>query len=143
VSRAVAAALLLGYLLVWALAPARAAPRALLLDLALGCCAMVQVVGFNLKAQFIVLLLPAWLAATLAWQGRARAPRALLAVAGALFLLSQPGLVGRAASNWLLAYSSMTLGTLLLAAVLTLQRFAVTPPPSAARAAAPAAETAP
>ena len=141
ISRMVAALLLLGYLLVWALAPARAAPQALLLDLALGCCAMVQVVGFNLKAQFIVLLLPAWLAATLARQNNARAPRVLLAVAGALFLLSQPGLVGRTASNWLLAYSSMTLGTLLLAAALVLQRFAVTPPPSASRIAAPAPGT--
>jgi glycosyl transferase family 87 len=142
-SRIAAALLLLGYLLVWVLAPARAAPRALLLDLALGCCAMVQVVGFNLKAQFIVLLLPAWLAATLAGQQPARAPRVLLAVAGVLFLLSQPGLVGRTASNWLLACSSMTLGTLLLAAALVLQRFAVTPPPSVVRTAAPAPGTAP
>lgn len=142
VSRTVAALLLLGYLLVWAFAPARASPRALLLDLALGCCAMVQMVGFNLKAQFVVLLLPAWLAVTLAMQSRARAPLALLAAAGALFLVSQPGLVGRAASNWLLAYSSMTLGTLLLAATLVLQRFAVTPPPSAAQSAATGAGTA-
>lgn len=143
VSRTAAAVLLLGYLLVWALAPARAAPQALLLDLALGCCAMVQVVGFNLKAQFIVLLLPAWLAATLAVERRARAPRVLLAVAGALYLVSQPGLVGRTASNWVLACSSMTLGTLLLAVALALQRFAVTPPPSAARTDAPAPGTAP
>jgi hypothetical protein len=142
VSRTVAAALLLGYLLVWALAPGRAAPQALLLDLALGCCALVQVVGFNLKAQFIVLLLPAWLAATLAGGRRARAPRLLLAVAGALFLVSQPGLVGRTASNWLLAYSSMAFGTLLLTVALAIQRFAVTPPPSAARTASPAAGTA-
>ena len=143
VSRATAGLILFGYLLVWAIAPARAAPRALLLDLALGCCAMVQVVGFNLKAQFIVLLLPAWLATTLAWQQRARAPRRLLKLAGVLFLLSQPGLVGRTISNWLLAYSAMTLGTLCLAATLVAQRFAVTPPPSAARTAAPAAGTAP
>ena len=142
VSRALAAAILLGYLLVWVLAPARAAPKALLLDLALGCCAIVQVVGFNLKAQFIVLLLPAWLAATLAWQGNARAPRVLLAVAGALFLLSQPGVVGRVASNWLLAYSSMTLGTLLLSVVLARQRFAVMPPPSDGRSVAPVSGTA-
>jgi hypothetical protein len=142
VSRAVALALLLGYLAVWALAPSRAAPLSLLLDLSLGCCALVQVVGFNLKAQFVVLLLPAWLAATLAVQQPARAPRVLLAVAGALFLLSQPGLVGRTASNLLLAYSSMTLGTLLLAVVLVLQRFSVTPPPSAAPVAAPIQETA-
>lgn len=138
VSRAVAGAILLGYLLVWALAPARAAPRALLVDLALACCAMVQVVGFNLKAQFVVLALPAWLATTLAAESRARAPRVLLAAAGALLLGSQPGLVGRAASDWLLACSAMTLGTLLLAVALALQRFALTPPPSAAPAGAPA-----
>jgi hypothetical protein len=143
VSRALAAAILLGYLLVWALAPARAEPEALLLDLSLGCCAMVEVVGFNLKAQFIVLLLPAWIAATLAARQRARAPRVLLAVAGALFLACQPGLVGRAASNWVLAGSAMTLGTLLLAATLVLQRFAVTPLPSVARIGAPAPGTAP
>jgi hypothetical protein len=88
-----------------------------------------------------VLLLPAWLAATLAWERRARGPRVLLGVAAALFLLSQPGLVGRAASNWMLACSSMTLGTVILAKVLAWQR--LTLPPSAAPAAAPAAGTAP
>lgn len=138
ISRVVAIALLVAYLLVWLLAPARGTPRALLLDLALGCCAMVQVTGFNLKAQFVVLLLPAWLAATLAHERPARAPRALLLAAGALFLLSQPGLVGRAASNELLAWSSMAVGTLLLAAALVLLRFAVaTPSPSASPAVAP------
>jgi hypothetical protein len=102
----------------------------------------VQVVGFNLKAQFVVLLLPAWLASTLAWQQHARAPRVLLAVAGVLFLLTQPGLMGRTLSNWLLAYSAMTLGTLLLAAALVILRWAVTPPPSAGPAGVPAAGTA-
>ena len=126
VSRAVAAGLLAVYLLVWLVAPARASGRAQLLDLALGCCAMVQVTGFNLKAQFIVLLLPAWAAATLAFAPGAReswGTRALLLTGGALFLLSQPGLVGRAASNWLLAWSAMGAGTLLLAAALVMLRF--------------------
>src|SRR5262249_13172192 len=90
VSRAAPRALLLAYVLVWVLAPARRAPLALLLDLALACCAMLQVVGFNLKAQFVVLLLPAWLGGTLAWRPGGRAPRALLVAAGALFLLAQP-----------------------------------------------------
>jgi len=126
VSFAVAAGLLVAYLLVLRLGPAQATGRAQLLDLALGCCAMVQVTGFNLKAQFIVLLLPAWTAATLAFARGARTAlgaRALLLAAGALFLLSQPGLVGRAASNWLLAYSAMAVGTLLLAVALVRLRF--------------------
>ena len=145
VSRMVAAGLVVAYALVWLLAPARGTPRALLLDLALACCAMVQVTGFNLKAQFVVLLLPAWTAACIAWALAARVQRALLVAAGALFLLSQPGLVGRAASNWLLAYSSMAVGTLLLAAALVLLRFGggATPSPSAVRASAPGTGTVP
>lgn len=153
VSRGVALLLLAAYLFVWLAAPARATDRALLLDLALGCCAMVQVTGFNLKAQFVVLLLPAWLAAALAWRAPARAPRALVVSAGLLFLLSQSSLVGRPLSNLLLAYSSMAAGTLLLATALVRLRFGtrghdgqgarLTPPPSGARAGAPAPGTAP
>src|ERR1051325_3038151 len=82
--------------------------------------------------------LPPAPAAALAAESGARAPSVLLAAAGALLLGSQPGLVGRAASDWLLACSAMTLGTLLLAVALALQRFALTPPPSAAPAGAPA-----
>jgi len=127
--------------IVWLFAPRRDSARALLLDLALGCCAMVQLTGFNLKAQFVVLLLPAWLAASLAWEQRWRTRRTALVVAGALFLLSQPGLVGRTASNWMLAYSSMTVATIILAKVLAWQR--LTPSPSAAPVAAPPPGTAP
>ncbi len=126
VSRAVAATMLAGYLLVWLAGRTRVTPRTLLVDLSLGACAMVQVTGFNLKAQFIVLLLPAWVAASLAFADHARltrGARALLIAAAALFLLSQAGLVGRAASNWLLAYSAMGLGTLLLAVALVTLRF--------------------
>jgi len=143
VSRAASVTLLVAYVLVWLFAPARATPRALLVDLALGCCAMVQLTGFSLKAQFVVLLLPAWVAASLAFERPAPAARAALLAAGALFLLSQPGLVGRAASNWMLAYSSMTLGTLLLAATLAMFRWQLTPLPSAVPAAGPAPGTAP
>ena len=143
VSRVTTIVFLAGYVIVWLLAPARGSPRALLLDLALGCCAMVQLTGFNLKAQFVVLLLPAWLAAALAWERRTLVQRVALVLAGALFLLSQPGLVGRAASNWMLAYSSMALGTLILTKVLAWQRLRVTPPPTFAPAAAPAPGTAP
>ena len=141
VDRIASIAIPVAYLLLWLFAPVRGSPTALLVDLALGCCAMVQVTGFNLKAQFIVLLLPAWLAASLAWAHAARAPRVLLIVAGALFLLAQPGLVGRTASNVLLACSSMTLGTLLLAATLAWQRIRLTPPPSAVPAGAPVTGT--
>jgi hypothetical protein len=135
VGRVVSLVFLAGYAFVWGWSPARRSGRALLLDLALGCCAMVQLTGFNLKAQFVVLLLPAWLAASLAWERPARAQRVALVLAGVLFLVSQPGLVGRAVSNWMLAYSSMALGTLLLAKVLGWQR--LTLPPSAVPAAAP------
>ena len=141
VSRITSLVFLLGYAIVWLFAPRRDPPRALLLDLALGCCAMVQITGFNLKAQFVVLLLPAWLAAALAWARPARGPRLLLVAAGALFLFSQPGLVGRTVSNWMLAYSSMTVATVILAKVLAWQRLRL--PPSAAPAAAPAPGTAP
>jgi len=146
VSRAVAVALVLAYALIWLSAPARGSPLSLLLDLALGCCAMVQVTGFHLKAQFVVLLPAAWAAATLAFApGGPRDARALLLAAGALFLFSQPGLVGRAGSDRLLAYSSMGAGTLLLAAALVALRYRVTatPSPSAARSAAPGTGTAP
>lgn len=125
VSRILSLVFLAGYAIVWWFAPARSTPRALLIDLALGCCAMVQLTGFNLKAQFVVLLLPAWLAASLAWQRPWRTRRVALVVAGALFLLSQPGLVGRTASNWMLAWSSMTVGTVILAKVLAWQRLTV------------------
>ena len=141
VSRITSIVFLLGYVIVWLFAPRRDSARALLLDLALGCCAMVQLTGFNLKAQFVVLLLPAWLAASLAWEQRWRTRRTALVVAGALFLLSQPGLVGRTASNWMLAYSSMTVATIILAKVLAWQR--LTPSPSAAPVAAPPPGTAP
>jgi glycosyl transferase family 87 len=141
VSRIVSLVFLAGYAIVWWYAPRRSSPRALLLDFALGCCAMVQLTGFNLKAQFVVLLLPAWLAASLAWERPARLQRVALVIAAALFLLSQPGVVGRAASNWMLACSSMALGTLLLAKVLAWQRLKL--PPSDAPAAAPATGTAP
>jgi len=138
VSRIASLALLAGYVLLWWLAPRRGTPRDALLDLALGCCATVQLTGFHLKAQFVVLLVPAWTAASCAFAtARAapggntpRVPRevpALLVVAALLFLASQPGLVGRAASDLLLAGSSMGVGTLLLAVALARLRFARVP----------------
>jgi hypothetical protein len=133
--------LLLAYVALWLFAPARAASSALLIDLSVGCCAIVQIVGFNLKAQFVVLLLPA-LAATWSALGTGKpGERILLALAGLAFLVCPPGLVGRAASNLLLAHSAMAIGTLLLATALVVQR--LTPPPTVARTAAPGAGTAP
>jgi hypothetical protein len=162
VSRTLTAALLAVHLLIWLTGPARGSPRALLLDLSLAACAMVQVTGFSLKAQFIVLLLPAWVAATLAWGGAASMPgsgswrgaphgvRALLLLAGALFLGSYPDLVGRALSNRMLAWSSLASGTMLLVVALAWLRYRVageagdaTPSPTAARSAAPGTGTAP
>jgi hypothetical protein len=143
VSRGVALALLVAYALVWLLAPAKGTPRALVLDLALATCAMVQVTGYNLKAQFIVLLLPAWVAVSIAWRaGAPKAPRIALLAAGALMLASLPDLVSRSVSNWMLAYSSLGAATLLLAVVLAILRFA-TPSPSDARTAAREPRTAP
>src|SRR5205823_3895972 len=106
-SRIVGAVLLLAYVVFWLFPPGRAAPSALLIDLSVGCCAMVQIVGFNLKAQFVVLLLPALAATWGALATRRPGERILLALAGLAFLACQPGLVGRAASNLLLAHSAM------------------------------------
>jgi len=91
---------------------------ATLLDFALGFCGMLLIVGYNLKAQFVYLFLPLGLAMA---RGRGAARGAILA-AGGLILLSTPGLVGREASNWLLAYSTLTLATLLVTLVLAADR---------------------
>src|SRR5258705_442006 len=120
VSRVVGGSILCVYAAVWLLARHRRTGTALLADLALACCGIVQVVGFNLKAQFVVLLLPAVAAA--AWVARpppgrsTRLWRVVLVLSGGLLLASSPGLVGRAASNWMLAYSSVTVATILLGA---------------------------
>lgn len=123
VSRAVALLLLAGYAFVWFTAPRPGTPRALAIDMALGACAMVQISGFNLKAQFVVLLLPAWIATSLAWSRGSWPQRTLLVTAALLFVASAPTLVGRGTSELLLAYGSMTVGALLLAITLVRQRY--------------------
>ena len=114
VSRVTSLVFLAAYVIVWLVAPGRGSPRALLLDLALGCCAMVQLTGFNLKAGNSSCCCCRRGSRRRSHGSVPRAQRVALLLAGALFLLSQPGLVGRAASNWMLAYSSMTVGTVIL-----------------------------
>jgi len=143
IARDVGIAFLLFYVVLWFAAPARRMPEALLLDLALGCCAMVQVTGFNLKAQFVVLFLPALAGTWLALAKRHRSTAILLVLAGLAFLATQSSLTGRALSSLLLAHSAMMLGTLLLTAALVRERLALRRPPSAARTAARAPGTAP
>lgn len=126
--RLISLAFLAFYGFVWLRAPHRNEPRALLADLSLAACGIVQVAGFNLKAQFIVLLLPAFTAAAFVFPASGaplggRGVRALLALAVVLFLVSQPGLVGRTASEWMLQRSSMMWGTLALMFALARLRF--------------------
>jgi hypothetical protein len=125
-SRAVGGGIFLAMLFVWLLARAKERRETLLLDLSLACCGTLQVVGFNLKAQFVLLTLPAIVAV---WRVFAAPPgggigvRASLLAAGILVIVANPGLAGRAVSNIALAYSSVTLATILLAGVLVRLRF--------------------
>jgi hypothetical protein len=112
---------------VWFARRAQVTRGALLTDVALALCAMLTVIGYNLKAHFVLLLLP-WtlLAACADWErgrgGRSRRLLSILLLAGALILFSSPGTVGRTGSNWALAHSSVMLATLLLVAGLLLVR---------------------
>jgi hypothetical protein len=94
-------------------------------DFGLAYCGTLLVVGFNLKAHFIALLLPGAIAVCgLATSGARRSRGlAVLAVCAVLLILSNPGFVGRAISSWALAYSSMTLATLLLTGLLIRRRY--------------------
>jgi hypothetical protein len=108
----------------WSRARRSDAPTVVLLDAALALVGMVVLFGYNLRAHFVVLLLP-W--ALLAVLLRREAPRervaaVVLAIASALIFVTSPGLIGRTASNWLLAYSAVTIGTLLQMALLVRAR---------------------
>jgi len=134
-SRAVGAGILLTMLSVWLFSGGKERRETLLLDLGIACCGMLQIVGFNLKAQFVLLTLPALVAVS-----RAAPPplgskgvRASLVAAGLLLVAGNPGLAGRAASNIALAYSSVTLATFLLAGVLVRLRFISSAPDAPAR----------
>jgi len=124
-SRAAGAAILVALIWVWIAGKGKERHDALLLDMCIACCGMLLVLGFNLKAQFVLLLLPAMAAASRAVSIPAlggRGVRAALLAAGGLLVLSNPGLAGRAVSNFALAYSSLALATLLLAGVLARMR---------------------
>jgi hypothetical protein len=110
----------------WSRARRSDAPGLVLADAALALVAMVVLFGYNLRAHFVVLLLPwALLAALLRRESpRGRIAAALLALASALIFWTSPGLIGRTASNWLLAYSAVTVGTLLQMALLVRARIA-------------------
>jgi alpha-1,2-mannosyltransferase len=119
-SRAMGAGFLALVILLWVGGPARNSKGSYLTDLALAYCLTLLVVGYNLKAHFVALLFPAALAAGTPGAGFPRA--AILGVGATLLALSNPGLVGRALSNWALAYSCLTFFTLLVTAVLAARR---------------------
>jgi Glycosyltransferase family 87 len=121
VGRVVGAGIFLALLLVWLRSPSKGLGDALLLDLGMACCGVLQVVGFNLKAQFVLLLLPGMVAASRAFgvpRRGGRGTRLGILLAGLLLLLSNPGLAGRAVSNVALSYSSMAVATLIIVVVL-------------------------
>jgi len=116
-------------LLCWGVGRQRKSQVSLLIDLAVGYCGMVLVFGFNLKAQFVVLFLPWLLLITLTSYAPPlkyppfRITGLMLFLAGLVTFIANPGLIGRAASNWALAYSAITLGTLLTTGVLVSLQF--------------------
>ena len=102
--------------------------ESLFLDFALCYCAVVLLFGFNLKAQFVVLLFPLALLMLL-WKNTLRRKESLgtvtkylLIIAGILIFTPNPGILGRTVSNWMLAYSSITVGTLIIFGVLIFMR---------------------
>jgi hypothetical protein len=111
---------------------ARDRGETLLLDLGIACCGTLQITGFHLKAQFVLLLLPGLTAVSrvsrvasataLPFGARERGALAALIAAGVLLLLSNPGISGRAVSNLALAYSSVAVATLLVEGVLIWMR---------------------
>jgi hypothetical protein len=87
-----------------------------LVDIALSFLATVMLFGYNLKAHFVVLIVPASIIAWLVLNERARIGRVatgLAIVAGVLVFFTAPFLVGRPLANWAAAYSATTLATLL------------------------------
>jgi hypothetical protein len=132
VGRSASAAIVTVLVFVWIVGREKGSREAMLLDLGMACCGMLQVVGFNLKAQFVLLLLPGLIGASWAFGTPRRSgggSRAALLAAAALLLLSNPGIAGRAVSNVMLAYSAITLATLLVLAVLIRARLAVATEP--------------
>jgi glycosyl transferase family 87 len=110
---------------IWGFAPRRDDPRAELIDQGLAFTGTLLLVGYSLKAHFVALLLPLGIAAALA-RGR-KTGIAVVVAADLLILLGNPGITGRSLSNWCLAYSCITVATLLLTGFLALRRLRLEP----------------
>ena len=105
------------FLMVWLIGAKKTTRLSLLADLALSYCGMVLLFGFNLKAHFVVLLIP-WSMLVAIWRishssnvPLRSATKWLIYLSGVITVMSNPGIIGRTASNWALAYSSITIGT--------------------------------
>lgn len=138
-SRILSASLALGLLACWFRRRREATREALLLDLALASCGTLLLLGFNLKAHFVALLVPGMAAVVLCHaraEGRGRTwGLMLLTLSGVLLLASNPGLAGRGVSNWVLAYSSVAVAALTVTAVLAYLRLTLRVDPVARSAA--------
>lgn len=88
-------------------------------DGALAFLGMLTLFGYNLRGHFVLLLLPWAVAASAIHSGAICRSRhrsvalGFLALSTALIFLTAQGIIGRAASNWALAYSAVTLGTII------------------------------
>lgn len=99
-------------------------PGAFCADIALALVAMLVLFGYGLRAHFVQLLLPG--ALVFAW-ARSGVPARLwvgppAVVAAALIFVTSPGLIGRTASNWALALSAVTIGTLIQGTIIAVVR---------------------
>jgi hypothetical protein len=121
-TRALQLALGLGLMLVWLRRPGRSR-ELLILDVAMAFGGMLVLFGYALRAHFVALLLPGAILAGV-WRARPevlphrRTALALMIVAGVMIVFTVPGLVGRTIAQWALAYSAVTVGTLLELALL-------------------------
>jgi hypothetical protein len=101
---------------------------ALLIDAALAFTGMLVLFGYLTRSHFVLLLLPGALL-TLLWRtrpvalGKRGLSTALLVLAGALIFLTTPTFIGRTLQRWTLAYSVVTIATLIEMALLLVARF--------------------
>lgn len=116
-TRALQLVLGLGFLFVWLRHPKRCSDF-FLVDVALAFISMLVLFGYNLRAHFVMLLFPGAVLVAL-WRQRPetfrhrRLTSVLLSVSAALIVFSAQGLVGRTVQQWLLAYSAVTVATLI------------------------------
>lgn len=120
--------LFITFLIVWLIGAKKTTRLTLLADLALSYCGMVLLFGFNLKAHFVVLLIP-WSMLVSIWRiyhssnvPLRSAIKWLIYLSGIITIISNPGIIGRTASNWALAYSSITIGTLFVMSAIIIIR---------------------